>query len=81
MQDSGGVQENPFHPWSPGNVRSAPVAAVDAPRIGCSRNPNVTKVAAVDAPRIGCSKKRTYNQGGSGGCSSRRMLQQLNVTK
>ena len=25
MQDSGSVQENPFHPWSPSNVRSAPL--------------------------------------------------------
>ena len=25
MQDSGSVQENPFRPWSPGNVRSAPL--------------------------------------------------------
>ena len=25
MQDSGSVQENPFYPWSPSNVRSAPL--------------------------------------------------------
>ena len=25
MQDSGSVRENPFHPWSPCNVRSAPL--------------------------------------------------------
>ena len=25
MQDSSNVRENPFHPWSPSNMRSAPL--------------------------------------------------------